>query len=1237
MKPRFIAAALLLMALGGAGSPLLAQSYCTTPGTPPAPPPPPPTPPYCTPKDCNKCTKSPCYVATGGYTNDFEDLSIRTNSFPISAFRHYESIRMVDGPLGIGWTFSLTPRLYYAVYLISAPNTTTREVEVLMTDGSLIRFSESGGTFVPYNGRSDTLVHNGDGTWDLTPQKTVMTLHFNADGSLARMSDRYANSLSYTYDGNGRVASVQDGASSRSVTVTWGGNGRVASLTDSTGRTVSYGYDTNGALTTVTNALQQTTTMTYVNGRFAPLLASIRDHWGRTITELTWQSDDKLHSYTEGTYTGAGSTGEKYTYSYSPGSTNKTDSFGTHTYYPDASSGLVNGDPNNYDGYGRVVTEPNSVSYSYDSQNRIDWMFKGAFWKYTYDANFPTQVASVIAYNDSSATNPNRDYAGYYFTYVPPGQNGAGSLLEMQQLRSDGSTRDVIMHVGYDAQGRVTSMVDLNNITSTFAYNAAGDLITVANPAGSTTYGYDALGRVTSVTDPLGKVTTYAYDNLDRMTSITLPKPSTSSTLTFTTTYSYDNWDTVSGLTFLNVTDQNGRITQQGFDALGNLVKEIDSGNYATTYTYRYNLLDSVVDPNGATTHLGYDGNRQRNTTTFPDGTTESIYASADGTFYGKTDRRGTGVGYSYDVWGRVTSIYWTRNGSTIENISNTYVGQKLTSTTYSRGTFSDTISYTYDTAYRLATETQGNRAKIQYTHLLGASDLINTFVVGPVSGSGPTSTVIYGYDAAGRANSIYWSRFGGSFTLAYNAVGQLTSVTMPNGAHRTYTYDDQTRITSVSNTDQWNGLLAYFGYTYDHDWATNTDTMKGQLTSVTATGNVPYLRLGETKYTYDARYQLVRADFPNQNYPEMWTYDPAGSIASHTLGYTTPYTYYSDASGHALPRLRNDGQLPYDFMYDANGNFLGYAGSANAQWDAQNRLLSMDGNYNEAYDSLGRRITGKTSTNTTSYVYHGILPVSERNTTPAPSGSQNDYLFAPGLDRPLAVSPAQDSGSYYIVDGLGSVIANLQTDGTVTGGTQYYPYGLANGNAPALFGFTGRESSGTGYVYYRSRHYDPQHGRFLSEDPLSQAALIVGGQLYNYASNSPAMYTDPMGLAPCTWRITHGIWMKLYDDWSQEWRIKNAWTDQVVQPPFTQIIGRKPKLIPTVKMIMTCVWHRYLQITTHLRRKVRLIVYCDCPQNASNFTYDEDSTDYHEYDTGHQITQSSWSIALPMKPCPHP
>jgi RHS repeat-associated protein len=62
----------------------------------------------------------------------------------------------------------------------------------------------------------------------------------------------------------------------------------------------------------------------------------------------------------------------------------------------------------------------------------------------------------------------------------------------------------------------------------------------------------------------------------------------------------------------------------------------------------------------------------------------------------------------------------------------------------------------------------------------------------------------------------------------------------------------------------------------------------------------------------------------------------------------------------------------------------------------------------------------------------------------------------------------------------------------------------------PTRYGYTGREyDEYTGLMYYRARFYDPQIGRFISEDPIE----FEGGiNWYAYVDNDPINFIDPYG-----------------------------------------------------------------------------------------------------------------------------
>jgi len=74
-----------------------------------------------------------------------------------------------------------------------------------------------------------------------------------------------------------------------------------------------------------------------------------------------------------------------------------------------------------------------------------------------------------------------------------------------------------------------------------------------------------------------------------------------------------------------------------------------------------------------------------------------------------------------------------------------------------------------------------------------------------------------------------------------------------------------------------------------------------------------------------------------------------------------------------------------------------------------------------------------------------------------------------------------------------------------------YDAYGNTAGSAKTRYSYTGREhESLTGLMYYRAGFYDPQLGRFISEDPLGFRGGDVN--IYAYVGNNPTNLADPTG-----------------------------------------------------------------------------------------------------------------------------
>jgi RHS repeat-associated protein len=218
----------------------------------------------------------------------------------------------------------------------------------------------------------------------------------------------------------------------------------------------------------------------------------------------------------------------------------------------------------------------------------------------------------------------------------------------------------------------------------------------------------------------------------------------------------------------------------------------------------------------------------------------------------------------------------------------------------------------------------------------------------------------------------------------------------------------------------------------------------------------------------------------------------------------------------------RNESCTRTKYTYDANGNTLTDASGKSYAWDFENRLKQVTlpnsgGTVAFLYDPFGRRIqkvytTGAnppTST-TTNYVYDGDNAIE---TVDQNGNALAKFAQGQSIDEPLA-ELASGATSFYEQDGLGSVTSLTNSAGALAQSYTYDSFGNitnSSGNVANPFRYTGRDfDAETGLYYYRARYYDPNTGRFLSEDPVQ---FDSGFNFYSYVGNTPTGAFDPSGL----------------------------------------------------------------------------------------------------------------------------
>jgi len=174
--------------------------------------------------------------------------------------------------------------------------------------------------------------------------------------------------------------------------------------------------------------------------------------------------------------------------------------------------------------------------------------------------------------------------------------------------------------------------------------------------------------------------------------------------------------------------------------------------------------------------------------------------------------------------------------------------------------------------------------------------------------------------------------------------------------------------------------------------------------------------------------------------------------------------------------------------------------------------LPGSGGTVSFAYDPFGRRIKKVTSSTTSIFAYDGDNLLEETNSS---GTAVARYSQTQNIDEPLAMLRS-GATSYFHADGLGSVTSLSSSTGSVANTYTYDSFGNLTASTGSLvnpFQYTARESdTETGLYYYRARYYDPQAGKFISEDLLG---FISGVDFYSYVLNRPIQMADPTGLSP--------------------------------------------------------------------------------------------------------------------------
>ncbi|MEE5041684.1 RHS repeat-associated core domain-containing protein [Pseudomonas alliivorans] len=349
----------------------------------------------------------------------------------------------------------------------------------------------------------------------------------------------------------------------------------------------------------------------------------------------------------------------------------------------------------------------------------------------------------------------------------------------------------------------------------------------------------------------------------------------------------------------------------------------------------------------------------------------------------------------------------------------------------------------------------------------------------------------------------------GQSIAYEYDKAIRLTALVNENNASYRFAYDASDRLIEEQRIDN---LTRRFQY-----------NLGGYLTQVEETGYGERAerpqRHTEFEYEYEANGQLHSRDTGKLVDSEEFRYD----AAANRLNFNT--SRFDHVKDNRLKQWRDQ-----EYSYDAWGNLVekrsGLAKWQTFTYDCENRLVKAETLVNSQlhstgtyqYDSLGRRVAKQSEVNGQTqhkrFLWQGLRMLREEQ-----PGQSSLYVYEPGSYAPLArvdqrEGEAENTLYYFHTDQIGTPLEMTDIEGQIVWQATYKAWGsletLTVNEVEQNLRFQGQYfDEETGLHYNTFRYYDPEVGRFITQDPIG---LDGGFNLYGYCRN-PVAWIDPLGL----------------------------------------------------------------------------------------------------------------------------
>ncbi|NJK64853.1 MAG: RHS repeat protein [Synechococcaceae cyanobacterium SM2_3_1] len=466
-------------------------------------------------------------------------------------------------------------------------------------------------------------------------------------GDINAITDPNGNQLTFT--DNGLFSST-----GKNITFGRDSQGRITTVTDPMGNVIRYDYDANGDLVKVTDQEENETNFIYDETNRPHYLTAIIDPLDRPIARTEYDEKGRLIKLLN-------ASDESVELIYDPENSLETinDGLGNSTTYV-------------YDQRGNIIGQIDALNHQtfaeYDDNNNLTKLIdpNSLSSSFTFDVN--RNLLSKSAPVDSTVVSEDLDISYYRYQQV----NSKLSQVVAPTGASLVFTRD--------SRGNLLKLQDgLGNLIQSFTYNLSGDITSETDVFGTNAYKFDKFGNVLESTNSL-RNTIMTYDSNNRLKSIDNERLST--------TINYDNLNRISSVNY-----GNGIFVEYGYE--GNLTEWINLNAPTLGYMERHftndgNLAGWVL-PNGASIDFSYD---------------------EAGRWTRQTDPNGQLAEYDYDVIGNLIAV---REQATGNITKRTYDdGGRLIQETDG---LEHTTSYTYDNKGRVETITNERNRITRYSY----------------------------------------------------------------------------------------------------------------------------------------------------------------------------------------------------------------------------------------------------------------------------------------------------------------------------------------------------------------------------------------------------------------------------------------------------------------------------------------------------------------------------------------